>query len=262
MAQNASDDSAVPVKTLSVIKKAMNMSVKYALLIVALGMCVAFTLISRQVSSLNIRLNSYDAFFHSGQIARLAASVSSIDRRLSAAEQKISTLNHLSESFNETSSSLKAQQQQLDVLSSSLSQSRQELTQSGDRIQRLESMYEQASKFTADLADNLKSIMATVEKITASRKATPKVAMASADRNHPRKIYSPATASLPFALKSIELRGGRQFAVVGPRTLTAVSQLQLLSPGDEMQGWVLQSVEGTQGAVFMHNGAMRRVPLQ
>jgi hypothetical protein len=46
-----------------------------------------------------------------------------------------------------------------------------------------------------------------------------------------------------------------------PVDATAVSQMQLLSPGDSAAGWLLRSVNGNE-AVFTFNGAERRLSIR
>ncbi|HCL5346670.1 TPA: hypothetical protein N3A45_000200 [Salmonella enterica subsp. salamae serovar [1],40:z35:e,n,x,z15] len=51
-------------------------------------------------------------------------------------------------------------------------------------------------------------------------------------------------AKAPFSLISSEFRAGRQFAVIAPSGYRSLSQLQLVAPGDSVQGWQLLQLDG------------------
>ncbi|HCM1961560.1 TPA: hypothetical protein N3A49_000918 [Salmonella enterica subsp. salamae serovar 56:l,v:z39] len=62
------------------------------------------------------------------------------------------------------------------------------------------------------------------------------------------KAKSPVTTPLwaakaPFSLISSEFRAGRQFAVIAPSGYRSLSQLQLVAPGDSVQGWQLLQLD-------------------
>ena len=64
------------------------------------------------------------------------------------------------------------------------------------------------------------------------------------------KAKSPVTTPLwaakaPFSLISSEFRAGRQFAVIAPSGYRSLSQLQLVAPGDSVQGWQLLQLDGS-----------------
>ncbi|EJH8055261.1 hypothetical protein NF324_004223 [Salmonella enterica] len=52
-------------------------------------------------------------------------------------------------------------------------------------------------------------------------------------------------AKAPFSLISSEFRAGRQFAVIAPSGYRTLSQLQLVAPGDSVQGWQLLQLDGS-----------------
>ncbi|ECD5449781.1 hypothetical protein QG40_04850 [Salmonella enterica subsp. enterica] len=52
-------------------------------------------------------------------------------------------------------------------------------------------------------------------------------------------------AKAPFSLISSEFRAGRQFAVIAPSGYRSLSQLQLVAPGDSVQGWQLLQLDGS-----------------
>ncbi|ECJ8075297.1 hypothetical protein FP937_09475 [Salmonella enterica] len=64
------------------------------------------------------------------------------------------------------------------------------------------------------------------------------------------KAKSPVTTPLwaakaPFSLINSEFRAGRQFAVIAPSGYRSLSQLQLVAPGDNVQGWQLLQLDGS-----------------
>ncbi|WP_154923348.1 hypothetical protein [Klebsiella grimontii] len=52
-------------------------------------------------------------------------------------------------------------------------------------------------------------------------------------------------AKAPFSLISSEFRAGRQFAVIAPSGYRSLSLLQLVAPGDSVQGWQLLQLDGS-----------------
>ncbi|EOF5312682.1 DUF948 domain-containing protein [Salmonella enterica] len=60
-------------------------------------------------------------------------------------------------------------------------------------------------------------------------------------------------AKAPFSLISSEFRAGRQFAVIAPSGYRSISQLQLVAPGDSVQGWQLLQLDGSH-ATFRKGG--------
>lgn len=69
-----------------------------------------------------------------------------------------------------------------------------------------------------------------------------------------RPVPSPLwAAKAPFSLISSEFRAGRQFAVIAPSGYHSLSQLQLVAPGDSVQGWQLLQLDGSQ-ATFRKGG--------
>ncbi|EBY2574006.1 hypothetical protein OSP05_000931 [Salmonella enterica subsp. enterica serovar Newport] len=65
-------------------------------------------------------------------------------------------------------------------------------------------------------------------------------------------------AKAPFSLISSEFRAGRQFAVIAPSGYRSLSQLQLVAPGNSVQGWQLLQLDGSY-ATFRKGG--RRLTL-
>ncbi|EIQ3689641.1 hypothetical protein LU342_000363 [Salmonella enterica] len=73
-----------------------------------------------------------------------------------------------------------------------------------------------------------------------------------AKAKHP--VPSPLwAAKAPFSLISSEFRAGRQFAVIAPSGYHSLSQLQLVAPGDSVQGWQLLQLDSSH-ATFRKGG--------
>lgn len=69
-----------------------------------------------------------------------------------------------------------------------------------------------------------------------------------------RPVTTPLwAAKAPFSLISSEFRAGRQFAVIAPSGYHSLSQLQLVAPGDSVQGWQLLQLDGSH-ATFRKGG--------
>lgn len=78
---------------------------------------------------------------------------------------------------------------------------------------------------------------------------------AKAKRPTPSPLWA---AKAPFSLISSEFRAGRQFAVIAPSDYRSLSQLQLVAPGNSVQGWQLLQLDGSY-ATFRKGG--RRLTL-
>lgn len=73
-----------------------------------------------------------------------------------------------------------------------------------------------------------------------------------AKAKHP--VSSPLwAAKAPFSLISNEFRAGRQFAVIAPSDYRSLSQLQLVAPGNSVQGWQLLQLDSSH-ATFRKGG--------
>lgn len=69
-----------------------------------------------------------------------------------------------------------------------------------------------------------------------------------------RPVTTPLwAAKAPFSLISSEFRAGRQFAIIAPSGYRSLSQLQLVAPGDSVQGWQLLQLDGSH-ATFRKGG--------
>lgn len=69
-----------------------------------------------------------------------------------------------------------------------------------------------------------------------------------------RPVTTPLwAAKAPFSLIGSEFRAGRQFAVIAPSGYLSLSQLQLVAPGNSVQGWQLLQLDGSH-ATFRKSG--------
>ncbi|EAB6701306.1 hypothetical protein C2N85_11770 [Salmonella enterica] len=73
---------------------------------------------------------------------------------------------------------------------------------------------------------------------------------ATAKRPVPSPLWA---AKAPFSFIGSEFRAGRQFAVIAPSGYRSFSQLQLVAPGDSVQGWQLLQLDGSH-ATFRKGG--------
>lgn len=239
-----------------------------AVLIVALaGAVVTIGVLVNQLSELTIRVNSLDAAFRSGQIGQLASSVADQNSRIQA--------------LNATTEQLAANQsQEIARLSGELQSTRGLADKAGalagDLQLSVSSIQERVSKIETELARPATTLAAPTQPDTgvvspqmkvekpAPAKREPVVRAQSASTKKTNRsagrTAGPATAA-PFSLTGIERRGGHTFAVIMPAGATAVSQMQLLSPGDVSGGWLLRSVNGSE-AVFTFNGAEHRLSIR
>ncbi|EAB4961797.1 hypothetical protein OMO63_004256 [Salmonella enterica] len=73
---------------------------------------------------------------------------------------------------------------------------------------------------------------------------------AKAKRPAPSPLWA---AKAPFSLICSEFRAGRQFAVIAPSGYRSLSQLQLVAPGNSVQGWQLLQMDDNR-ATFRKGG--------
>lgn len=123
-------------------------------------------------------------------------------------------------------------------------------------------------------AHSLRSLQGTLSELDIRLKASTITASPSAMTNVPAKSSIPPNAaaspkttspsasarqSVPFVLTGIETRGGQTFAVVAPLTGQGLAQLQLVAPGNAVQGWRLVGIEGRQARFLPPNSTQPRV---
>ena len=240
-------------------------------LIVALaGAVVTIAVLVNQLSELTIRVNSLDAAFRSGQIGQLASSVADQNSRIQALNAANAATEQLAAS----------QSQEIARLSGELQSARgladKAAALAGDLQLSVSSTQERVNKIETELMRPATTVATPSpsgsDVVTPQTKAEKKApakrepvvhAQSTSTKKTKRsagRTAAPATAA-PFSLTGIERRGGHTFAVIMPVGASAVSQMQLLSPGDNSEGWLLRSVNGNE-AVFTVNGAERRLSIR
>ncbi|HEY4437188.1 MAG TPA: hypothetical protein VGN40_13620 [Lelliottia sp.] len=104
------------------------------------------------------------------------------------------------------------------------------------------------------ITEQLKELKGQIQTLSASyqhlQQQTATRSRAKAKRPIPSPLWA---AKAPFSLISSEFRAGRQFAVVAPPGYRSLSQLQLVAPGDNVQGWQLLQLDGDR-AIFRKGG--------
>lgn len=126
---------------------------------------------------------------------------------------------------------------------------------------RTEALAKQLNDATRDQAERLnpineqlKELKGQIQTLNASyqhlQQQTATRSRATAKRPVPSPLWA---AKAPFSLISSEFRAGRQFAVIAPSGYHSLSQLQLVAPGDSVQGWQLLQLDGSH-ATFRKGG--------
>lgn len=215
-----------------------------------------------QLNNMDIRVNSLEAAFRSGQLSQLSSSVAALEKRVAEQDERFAlragVLKGMSELGKVLDGQIADQNKKIDQLDSLISEQKKALQYELDNGQA------SALEFS--------SLKATVDALKASQAQKPLAAAsggavtsgkkhkASASKKSLRSARTVPLAA-PFILTGIEQRGGQNFAVVAPLGATSLSQMQLLSPGDSAWGWQLRSIEGNQ-AVFSVNGIPQRLSAQ
>ncbi|WP_186207374.1 hypothetical protein [Burkholderia gladioli] len=91
--------------------------------------------------------------------------------------------------------------------------------------------------------DALTALQTRLDQIEAERKTAPTKPLS----RHMARASSPAVPKAvtpPFALRSVELRGGEWFVSITPTVNAPLDQVTLLRPGDTSNGWLLESIDG------------------
>ncbi|EDH0695973.1 hypothetical protein QF91_003619 [Salmonella enterica subsp. salamae] len=104
------------------------------------------------------------------------------------------------------------------------------------------------------ITEQLRVLEGQIQTLSASyqhlKQQTATRSRAKAKRPVPSPLWA---AKAPFYLISSEFRAGRQFAVIAPSGYRSLSQLQLVAPGDSVQGWQLLQLDGSH-ATFRKGG--------
>jgi exonuclease VII large subunit len=102
--------------------------------------------------------------------------------------------------------------------------------------------------------EQLKELKGQIQTLSASYQHLQQQTATRSRAKTKRPVPSPLwAAKAPFSLISSEFRAGRQFAVIAPSGYRSLSQLQLVAPGDSVQGWQLLQLDGDR-ATFRKGG--------
>ncbi|EAA1042628.1 hypothetical protein DK741_08070 [Salmonella enterica subsp. enterica] len=127
-----------------------------------------------------------------------------------------------------------------------------------DRTEALARQLNDAANVQAErlnpINEQLKELKGQIQTLNTSyqhlQQQTATRSRAKAKRPVPSPLWA---AKAPFSLISSEFRAGRQFAVIAPSGYRSLSQLQLVAPGDSVQGWQLLQLDGSH-ATFRKGG--------
>ena len=127
-----------------------------------------------------------------------------------------------------------------------------------DRTEALTKQLNNATSAQAErlhpINEELKELAGQVQTLSTSyqhlQQQTATRSRAKAKRPVPSPLWA---AKAPFSLISSEFRAGRLFAVIAPSSYRSFSQLQLVAPGDNVQGWQLLQLDGSH-ATFRKGG--------
>ncbi|WP_431022224.1 Plasmid transfer protein [Erwinia rhapontici] len=228
--------------------------------------CVLSLVLSRQVSNMDIRLNSLEAAFRSGHLSQLSTSVAALEKQVAEQEERFAPKTTVVEGLKGIANSLdeqfsgknEKQNEKIVQLESQINEQKRSLLDALNESQARDLAF---STLKASV-DTLKARWGDKPVTTASGN-TVSSAQKSKTLNSKKSLRSarPAPLAAPFILTGIEQRGGQMFAVVVPRGATSLSQMQLLSPGDHAWGWQLRRIEGNE-ALFSVNGISQRLTAQ
>ncbi|GKV90431.1 hypothetical protein [Pectobacterium carotovorum] len=220
------------------------------LFFVPLGFSVVLLLIVQQQG---VQLDSLDAAFRRGQLQQLPAEIQDVKSKIGLLRSEfvsVQELDTLRQSQNDWANTLDTKLNQYIKSVEGQSAIPERLAHLEQRINDLQG--------TADVHDKRISSLATdwqnkFEKLAPQKqKATP--------AKKSQRVIKPVTA--PFALTSIEHRGGQQYAVIIPHSASnRWSDIRMLTPGESVNGWTLASIDGNQ-ARFWVNGKPQILTLQ
>ncbi|EFC9355890.1 TPA: hypothetical protein ROS16_003841 [Escherichia coli] len=122
-----------------------------------------------------------------------------------------------------------------------------------DRTEALARQLNDAASVQAErlhpITEQLRVLEGQIQTLSASyqhlQQQTATCSRAKAKRPVPSPLWA---AKAPFSLISSEFRAGRQFAVIAPSGYRSLSQLQLVAPGDSVQGWQLLQLDGSHAS--------------
>lgn len=231
-----------------------------AIVIIAPG--ILSLVLYQQLSTMDIRLNSLEATFRSGQLSQLSSSVATLEKHVAEQDERFAlkegVVKGMSTLGNTLDGQIAGQNQKIGQLESQIDEQKKALQYVLDDTQARALEF---SSLKASL-DALKASRVEKNAGASTGNAMPsekKTKAASSKKSH--RSAKPVPLVAPFILTGIEQRGGQTFAVVAPRGATTLSQMQLLSPGDSAWGWQLRHFEGNT-ALFSVNGIPQRLTAQ
>ncbi|MCY9848925.1 hypothetical protein [Pectobacterium jejuense] len=220
------------------------------LFFVPLGLSVVLFLIVQQQS---VQLDSLDAAFRRGQLQQLPTEIQELKIKVGELRSEFITVQE----FDTFRQSQQSQARTLDEKLNQYIKSAEGQSAIPERLAHLEQRINDLQG-TADAQDKRISSLASdwqnrFEKLAPQKqKATP--------AKKPQRVIKPVPA--PFALTSIEHRGGQQYAVIIPHSASnRWSDIRMLTPGESVNGWTLASIDGNQ-AHFLVNGKSQILTLQ
>ncbi|MEQ9859524.1 hypothetical protein OI450_05925 [Pectobacterium cacticida] len=221
------------------------------LFFVPLAACVMFFLIVQQQS---VQLDSLDAAFRRGQLQQLPAEMQELKIKIGELRSEfvsVKELDALRQSQNDWASTLDTKLNQYIKNVEGQSAIPERLAHLEQRINDLQGTADAQDKRISSLASDWQN---RFEKLVPQKqKATP--------AKKSQRIIKPMPA--PFALTSIEHRGGQQYAVIIPHSAAGNrwSDIRMLTPGESVNGWTLSRIDGNQ-ARFLVNGKPQILTLQ
>lgn len=225
------------------------------------GSLIALIVMGSVISDLNIRVNTLDAAFRSGQIGQLTTTVSTMEERIKTLEMEAAALTKLHATIQTVSDEQATLRNSMHQLQEAVNGSSQDAAQLQARLKVLENDAQKTSTALTDLSRQQAQKPVEAGKPGAGSSAA-KARSAVAAKKINRSARQVVMQKAPFVLTGIEHRGGQTFAVVIPRGATQISAMRLLSAGDAIQGWMLRSLDDSRSALFVINGREQRLHVE
>lgn len=209
------------------------------------------------LSNVNIRLESLEAAFRSGQLSQLSSSVASLEKHVAEQDGRFALKDDVSESIKLLSGQISSLSDTAGEIAHDSAENRQIILRQDGQLNSFQSSLDTVQS----AIQTLNKFKASFEKSVASRPAVTATEEKKQKSNIAKKTQRSARTvplAAPFILTGIERRGGQVYAVVAPRGSTTLSEMQLLAPGDSAWGWTLRSTEGNE-AFFTVNGIQQRL---
>ncbi|QAX80315.1 plasmid transfer protein [Yersinia hibernica] len=231
-----------------------------AIVIIAPG--VLSLVLFQQLSLMDIRLNSLEAAFRSGQLSQLSTSVAILEKHITEQDERFALKDGVVKGMSTLGQTLDGkiadQNQKIGQLESQINEQKKTLQYELDDSQaRALEFASLKSSLEAIKTSRVEKAVGTSAGNTVSSEKNPKTPFSKKPHRSARTV--PLAA--PFILTGIEQRGGQTFAVVAPQGATTLSEMLLLSPGDYAWGWQLRSIQGNE-ALFSVNGIPQRLTAQ